>query len=39
LAGLQKHWGKSPMPPYKESFSSDELDQIVAYLTSLRGLR
>jgi putative heme-binding domain-containing protein len=39
LAGLRKDWGKSPMPSYKEIFSGDELDQIVAYLTSLRGLR
>jgi putative heme-binding domain-containing protein len=39
LAGLRKHWGKSPMPSYKEVFSHDELDEIIAYLSSLRGLR
>jgi putative heme-binding domain-containing protein len=39
LTSLQKHWSKSPMPSYKEVFSPDELGQIVAYLTSLRGLR
>jgi cytochrome c oxidase cbb3-type subunit III len=39
LTALQKHWSKSPMPSYKEAFSPEELDQIVAYLTSLRGLR
>jgi putative heme-binding domain-containing protein len=39
LAGLRKHWGKSPMPSYREIFSRDELDEIVAYLTRLRGLR
>jgi putative heme-binding domain-containing protein len=39
LAGLRKHWRKSPMPSYQEIFSRDELDQIVVYLTRLRGLR
>jgi putative heme-binding domain-containing protein len=39
LAGLRRQWGKSPMPSYKDVFSRDELDEIVAYLTSLRGLR
>jgi mono/diheme cytochrome c family protein len=39
LAGLRKLWGKSPMPSYKDTFSRDELDEIVAYLSSLRGLR
>jgi putative heme-binding domain-containing protein len=38
LAGLRKDWGKSPMPSYKEILSREELDQIVAYLSSLRGL-
>ena len=39
LTSLQKHWSKSPMPSYKEVLSPEELDQIVTYLTSLRGLR
>jgi putative heme-binding domain-containing protein len=39
LAELKKHWGKSPMPSYKEVFSPQELDDVVAYLGSLRGLR
>ena len=39
LTGLRKHWDKSPMPSYKEIFSREELDAIVAYLSNLRGLR
>jgi putative heme-binding domain-containing protein len=39
LAGLRKHWGKSPMPSYKDIFSHEELDEITSYLSSLRGLR
>jgi cytochrome c oxidase cbb3-type subunit III len=36
---VRKQWGKSPMPSYKDAFSADELEDIVAYLASLRGLR
>jgi putative heme-binding domain-containing protein len=35
LANLQKRWGESPMPSYKDVFSASELDDIVAYLASL----
>jgi hypothetical protein len=37
LAELDKQQGKSPMPSYKGVFSSGELDDLVAYLDSLRG--
>ena len=36
LAELHKDWGKSPMPSYAKVFSADELDDLVAYLVSLR---
>jgi len=36
LAELHKDWGKSPMPGYRGVLTSDELDDVVAYLTSLR---
>jgi putative heme-binding domain-containing protein len=36
---VRKQWGKSPMPCYKDTFSADELEDIVTYLASLRGLR
>jgi cytochrome c oxidase cbb3-type subunit III len=36
LADLRKQWGKSPMPSYKDVFSPAELDDILAYLASLR---
>jgi len=39
LAELQKDWGKSPMPSYNEVFSKEELDDVVAYLVSLRGAK
>jgi putative heme-binding domain-containing protein len=35
LAELEKQRGKSPMPSYREAFSSAELDDVVAYLVSL----
>jgi putative heme-binding domain-containing protein len=38
LADVKKQWGKSPMPSYKDAFTRDELDQVVAYLASLKGL-
>jgi hypothetical protein len=39
LAELKKHWGKSPMPSYKDVFSAAELNDLVAYLVSLRSTR
>jgi cytochrome c oxidase cbb3-type subunit III len=35
LSELHKDWGKSPMPSYREVFSSAELDDVVAFLVSL----
>lgn len=37
LADLQRERGKSPMPAYAGMLSASELDDIVAYLVSLRG--
>jgi cytochrome c oxidase cbb3-type subunit 3 len=37
LRELHKDWGKSPMPSYRYVFSRTELEDIVAYLVSLRG--
>lgn len=37
LAELHKDWGKSPMPGYRDVFSKEELDDVVAFLVSLRG--
>jgi putative heme-binding domain-containing protein len=39
LAGVRKQWGKSPMPSYQDILSGQEVDEIVIYLASLRGLR
>lgn len=39
LKALDKEFGKSPMPAYKETLSNSELDDLVAYLASLRGER
>jgi putative heme-binding domain-containing protein len=39
VAELRKQWGKSPMPSYRNVFSGAQLDDLVAYLASLRGLR
>jgi putative heme-binding domain-containing protein len=39
LRALRKQWGKSPMPSYKDVLSRDEVDQLVGYLSGLRGLR
>ncbi len=39
LAELHKDWGKSPMPGYGEVFSKEELDDVVAFLVSLRGAK
>ncbi len=37
LSELHKDWGKSPMPSYRAVFSKEELDDLVAFLLSLRG--
>ena len=39
LAELHKDWGRSPMPSYRESLPPEELDDLVAFLASLRGGR
>jgi cytochrome c oxidase cbb3-type subunit 3 len=39
LSELIKESGKSPMPSYKTTFNGPELDDLVAYLASLRGRR
>ncbi len=36
LAELDKQWGRSPMPGFRDVFTPGELDDLVAYLTSLR---
>ena len=37
IAELNKDWGKSMMPAYGRIFSKEEMDDMVAYLASLRG--
>jgi len=37
LKELKKEFGVSTMPSYKEAFTASELDDLVAYLSSLRG--
>jgi cytochrome c oxidase cbb3-type subunit III len=39
LASLEKQPGRSPMPSYRGQLSDTELDDLVAYLVSLRGDR
>jgi cytochrome c oxidase cbb3-type subunit III len=39
LRQLHKDWGKSPMPSYKDAFTPAELDDLVAYMVSLRAER
>lgn len=39
LASLEKQPGRSPMPSYRGRLSDHELDDLVAYLVSLRGDR
>ena len=39
LAELHRDWGVSPMPPYGGVFSATELDDVVAFLVSLRGVK
>lgn len=37
LRELHEDWGKSPMPGYRGVFSDSELQDLVAYLSSLQG--
>lgn len=37
LKELQRDTGKSPMPSFRGTFSASEVDDVVAYLVSLRG--
>lgn len=37
LTELRKDWGKSFMPSYRGVFSQEELDDLIAFLLSLRG--
>ena len=39
LASLERQPGRSPMPGYRNQLSGGELDDLVAYLVSLRGAR
>jgi putative heme-binding domain-containing protein len=39
LQELHRDWGKSPMPSYRSALSPVELEDVVAYLASLRGGR
>jgi cytochrome c oxidase cbb3-type subunit III len=39
LTELHKDWGKSSMPSYREVFSKAEMDDVVAFLVSLRGAK
>jgi putative heme-binding domain-containing protein len=37
LTGLDKQWGKSPMPSYAQAFTPDELDDLIAFLAANKG--
>jgi putative heme-binding domain-containing protein len=37
LLELHKDWGKSPMPSYRGTLTDAEIQNVVAYLSSLRG--
>ncbi len=39
LTELHKDWGKSPMPSYREKLSTAGIDELIKYLSSLRGAR
>ncbi|MBL8205816.1 MAG: c-type cytochrome [Blastocatellia bacterium] len=39
LKELHKDWGKSPMPSYRSVFTGEEMEDVVAFLVSLRGER
>jgi cytochrome c oxidase cbb3-type subunit III len=36
LRALHKDWGRSPMPSYKDALSGAEIDDLTAYMASLR---
>ena len=37
LKELHEDWGKSPMPSYRGVLSDSEIQDVIAYLTSLQG--
>jgi cytochrome c oxidase cbb3-type subunit III len=37
LRELQKDWGKSPMPSYREVYTPEEINHLIAFLLTLRG--
>ncbi|HVP45673.1 MAG TPA: c-type cytochrome, partial [Bryobacteraceae bacterium] len=37
LVSIEKQPGRTPMPSYRDRFSEGQLDDVVAYLVSLRG--
>ncbi len=39
LVELNKDKGKSPMPSYRDVLSKEKLDDLVAFLASLKGER
>jgi putative heme-binding domain-containing protein len=39
LKALHKDWGKSPMPSYADAMTSDEIDDLVAFMATLREVR
>jgi putative heme-binding domain-containing protein len=39
LANMKKEWGKSPMPSYRDILAPGEVDELVSWLSSLRGGR
>ncbi|MBI3698179.1 MAG: c-type cytochrome [Acidobacteria bacterium] len=38
LKQIQKDWGKTPMPGYRGVLTDSEMEDVVAYLASLRGV-
>jgi putative heme-binding domain-containing protein len=39
LIQVRKQWGQTPMPSYRAVFSASELNELIQYLASLRGIR
>jgi len=39
LKELHKDWGKSPMPSYRGTLTPSEIEELVTYLSALRGSR
>jgi hypothetical protein len=37
LREFHKDWGRSPMPSYRNTFTEAEIEDLVAFLASLRG--